>query len=295
MKHSSPRHLLITTLLAAVAFWCAHLAQLAVDDDRLSHDARAGGRVMPDPAAMRMASMGQPTMVADLLWVGVALNFADLVDHPDPQGPKWLLQMLRSVLELDPGWRTAYFYGGSMMRVLGEIDGSDEVFEHAMQVIPDDPYFPFSLGMNAYLYRQDLGRATEMLDRAASLPGAPAWYRSAAAGFLDESGQRRAALAYIDEQIEAETEEAVLQSLRRKKAALWHDELADRLDDKLAAARSDAGLPDGGLELLGALPPEPLGGAWIIAPDGHVRSDLADRSLARKARSRERAMLLRRR
>ncbi|RME20931.1 MAG: tetratricopeptide repeat protein [Deltaproteobacteria bacterium] len=295
MIQPSTRHLLVTLSLAAAGWWCAHLAQLSVDEQRLSHEARAAGRVMPDPAAMRAASMGQPTMVAHLLWIEVALNFADLVEHPDPQGPEWLLQMLRSVLELDPGWRTAYFYGGSMMRVLGDIDGSDEVFGRALEDLPDDPYFPFSLGMNAYLYRKDTETATKMLDRAASLPGAPAWYRAAAAGFLDESGQRQAALAYIEEEMKTETEEAVLRSLRRKRASLLHDELADRLDRQLAAARAAAGRPDGGLELLTDLPPDPLGGHWILAPDGHVRSDVADRSLARRDRDRERAMITRRR
>lgn len=290
-------HTLVLVGLCALGGGLAHLAHRAVDARRFEHQARASSRVMPDPAMVRVASLGQATLVGDTLWIRSALTFSDLVDHPDDTGAQWLLAMLRSVVALDPGWRTVYFYGGSMMRVLGDIDGSDELFGAGARDLPDDPYFPFSLGMNAYLYREDAVAAAEYLDRAAALPGAPPWYAAAAAGFLDEHGQRRAALEYLERQIAEEEEEEVRQSLERKYRSVLHDELAARIEERRAQVAREAGIdpavgPLPPLSVLGTLPEEPLGGTWIVAPDGHVRSDRAEARLARQLRSKERAMLI---
>lgn len=270
----------------------AHQAQVRADDLRRSAIAVSQSRVMPDPGTIRAASMGQQTFLADLLWVRVALSFADLVLKPDGDGPKWLVQVMRSVITLDPGWRTPYFYGGSMMRVLDNIDGSDEIFTAAMEAFPEDPYFPFSVGMNAYLYRKDPERAADLLSRAATLPGAPRWYGAAAAGFLDEHGQRKAALAYLQEQLEVEEEPGVREALERKYRDVLHDELASLLDERRRLVEAQQGRSITDLSLLGVLPDEPLGGAWIIAPDGAVRSSVAEERLARTLRDRERGMLI---
>lgn len=284
-------------LLAFVAGGTAHLAQRHTDALRREGEALVASRVMPDPATVRVAAMGQPTLVGDGLWIRAVLAFSDLVDHPDPDGTRWLKEMLRSVITLDPGWRTTCFYGGSMLRVLGDIDGSDELFAAGHSALPDDPYFPFSLGMNAYLYRQDPVAAAEWLDRAASLPGAPDWYRAAAAGFLDEHGQRQAALEYLKRQLEEEEEESVRASLEAKYRGVLHDELAARLDERRVEVARRAGVdpavgPLPPLDAVGPLPPEPLGGSWIIAPDGRVRSDRAEERLARELRDKERALLI---
>ncbi|MCK6505910.1 hypothetical protein L6R53_21410 [Myxococcota bacterium] len=290
-----PRRALGTLALVVLAFTfggLAHLAQRDLDPLRRSDLATSRTRVMPDPAAVRAAAMGQPTALADLLWVRVTLNFADLVDTRDRDGLPWLSAMLDSVLALDPAWRTPFFYGGSMMRVLDDVDASDRVFQQACQAFPLDPYFPFSLGMNAFLYRKDPATAAAQLTRAAELPGAPAWYRAAAAGFLDEHGQRQAALEYLRLQLEDEEEPAVRAALEDKYKRVLHDELAATLDERKAAWEAQAGQALDDLDALQPLPEDPLGEGWVLAPDGKVRSAVAERREAEKARDEERAMLI---
>jgi len=271
----------------------AHRVQLAVDARRQEGAKVRAGRVMPNPAALRSVAMDEPIALADLLWTRSALTFSDLFDHPDSRGNDWLLAMLRGVTTLDPSWRTAYFYGGSMMRVLGDIEGSDEIFAAGRAALPDDPYFPFSLGMNAYLYRQDPVEASALLQAASELPKAPPWYKAAAAGFLDAHGQRRAALTYLQEQLKVETEPATRHSLEHKWAALYHDDLSEGLTERKQALEAQRGRPLTELSALGDLPADPLGGKWIVAPDGVVRSSKADAELARKAVRVERSMLIR--
>ncbi|NOY24945.1 MAG: hypothetical protein GXP62_03645 [Oligoflexia bacterium] len=278
-------------LLAGVLGGLAHRVQVAVDVLRRAGVTGTAARVMPNPAMLRAASMGQPTVVADFLWVRVALNFAEIADHPTADGSHWLQLMIRGILALDPSWRTPYFYGGSMMRVLDNIDGSDEIFAAGAAAFPDDPYFPFSLGMNAYLYRQDATEAARLLSVAAKRPGAPPWYRSAAAGFLNEHGQRGAALAYLRRQLQTENEPAVRASLSKKYKRVLHDELSARLTDRKAAWEAKSGEPLQSVQALGELPEDPMGAGWIIAPDGVVRSKKVETTLAADLRNDERLML----
>lgn len=272
----------------------AHLAQRPVDGERFALDLRRDSYLVPDPAMMRAAALGQPSLLGDLLWVRVALNFADLVDHPDEKGSQWLRALIRSVTRLDPGWRTVYFYGGSMMRVLGDIDGSDEVFSLGREALPEDPYFPFSLGMNALLYRDDAVQAARWLAIAAELPGAPPWYKAASAGFIHREGQLDAALAYLREEIEQEREPSAREPLERRYRSLLHEKLAAQLTEAWQALPATSRAASG-LGALGPLPPDPLGGAWIVGADGEVRSDVDEALRRERAIAEERAMLVQRR
>ncbi len=268
----------------------AHRAHRQVDNVRFS-DASPERVFLPSAAALKVASMGYHTVTADLLWVRAVLTFAELYSDSTAEDVRWLDAMLTSVATLDPGWRTVYFHGGGMLRVCNAIDESDALFLKGMENLPNEPYFPFSVGMNAYLYRQDRARAAEYLSIAAKIPGSPPWYASAAAGFLDEGGGRPAAIRYLQEQIQTSTDPAVQRSLERKLSMLIHEELVERIASHRDELRRQQGHDITSVEDLGELPRDPLGGEWILAPDGVVRSSVADAQLAQQELSDERWML----
>lgn len=200
--------------------------------------------------------------------------------------------MLLTVSELDPSWRTVYFYGGSMLRTVGDIDGSDTLFLRATREIPDDAYFPFSVAMNAYLYHKDIDKAVQYMHTAASLPNAPDWYRWASAGFLDREGQRAAALRYLEEQLRDERDPAIRQRLVDRHNEVLHDELAAQLEEARERFKAARGVDIRRPEDLGALPEDPLGGHWIIGARGAIHSDVSERAQQARAVRRERNMLL---
>lgn len=286
------RALALHIAILVVAGWLAHVAQREADRVRLDEGADSTLYV-PSPEALRVASLGQPGMVADYLWVDAVLRFMDIFEGDEPGGHPWLFATLDSVATLDPGWRTVYFYGGSMLRVLDEIEASDQLYRRGMEALPDDPFFPFSLGMNAYLYRNDPMAAHRFLDQAAALPGAPPWYRAAAAAFLDHEGERRAALRYLGEELEGETRPRVRDALEARYRDLLHDERAEQIEERRSGWEDRHGRRLDDLEVLAPLPPDPYGEGWILAVDGVVRSRARDEVEARKARTDERAMLTR--
>jgi hypothetical protein len=282
----------IIAATGALGVAAAHGAHRSAD--RVRHDRSDETRTLYQPRgeALRVAAMGQHVLVADAMWVRAVLQFADLLEHPTDTNTRWVEATLHAIAALDPQWRTVYFYGGSFMRLMGDTDGSDQLFEMGRSQLPDDPYFPFALGMNAYLLRDDRAAAQVWLSRAAAMKGAPPWYHAAAAAFLEGKGERRAAIRYVEEQMADEARPAVLRSLSRKRQALMHDELSEQMTDELRAweAQRNVRAPD--LSVLGKLPEDPLGGEWIRAPDGVPRSSVRERLLDRRSRIDERQMLL---
>ena len=281
----------LTALILGLAVVGGHFSQRRVDSERFEGGGLATDIVELNPAALRVVTFGYHQSVAALLWVRAVLSFSDVFKEPREEEIAALRSKIASVGALDPTWRTVWFYGGSMLRVLDRVEDSDEVFREGMKNLPQDPYFPFALGMNAWLYRADAEEAGRYLGIAAELPGAPGWYAAAAAGFLDTGGQRRAGLRYLAEQIEAETDPDVRGWLERKYTEILHDERAEAIGQALESWRDAHPGSTAGLGRLEGLPEDPLGGRWILGADGQPRSSVREERLAAQARIDERLLL----
>jgi hypothetical protein len=277
--------------IALVAFIGTHQVQRAVDPVRRARAVDTQYTYLPSPETTHVASLGYHIMVADLMWIRAVLQFVDIIDSGGQQGLRWLHTMLDTVIRLDPRWRTTYFYGGSMLRVLKDVEGSDRIFSAGMAALPEDHHFPFSLAMNAYLYRDDPLTAVKYLIQASECPNAPAWYTTAVGGFIHKSGQRRTAIRYLKEQIEASGSDRERTFLSNKYVSLVHDEIASTLEDRRKQWEAAQGRPLVDLSALGDLPPDPYKKDWIIANDGAIRSQHMDGVVARREKLSERSML----
>lgn len=276
----------------------AHLGHRAADAARHEVGVDMDLLFLPDGRTLQVASLGFHEPVANFLWIRAVLLFGDRFGRdPSTEWGPWMNGMIRAINHLDPDWRTPYFYGGMFLRVIEDIEGSDAVFAAGAAAFPRDAFFPFALGMNAYLYRKDVEAAARWVGEASNRPNAPAWYAAAAAGFLAEQNQRATAIRFLRDERATTTDPAVREALDTKLAELTHDELAEALDAARTRYQSTFGTDVGDvveLERLGQpLPPDPLGGAWILAPDGHIRSSVREEKEVRSARSQERVWLLR--
>ena len=247
---------------------------------------------VPSPEATKVASLGFDLVVADLLWTRAVLLFVDFLDTESEDGVVWTRTVLKTVVELDPLWRTPFFYGGSMLRLLDDLDGSDEVFIAGAESFPQDAYFPFSLAMNAYMFRDDLDQATAHLTKAASLPNAPKWYRNAAAEFIHRGGQRKAAVTYLNEQIERANSDKERQLLITKRNDLLYAQLIEVVADRQDKWEAHVGRPLVDPMVLAPLPKDPKGGEWIVGGDGRVRSSNVEPKVRLRARNEERSILV---
>ena len=270
----------------------AHTVQSRGDEARRVTDEAWELRSMPRHSTVRLATFGQTVLAADLLWVRVVLRFAMMYESPSRSDAFWIRQMTRTVVALDPSWRTAYFYGGSMLRIVDDIEASDEIFKLARETeeLSDDPFFPFALAINAWLHHEDPELASRYLSEAAELPGAPKWYRAAAVGIVDKDLGRRAGIELVRRQLEQEEDDKARDFLEDKLARLLHEEYSEQLTEALAPG--DA-VPAGTEVVVEGLPPDPLGGHWIVGADRTIKSNVAEQRAAHKALHDSRHMLTR--
>lgn len=246
---------------------------------------------VPEPEALAHAASGFEEPLASLAWVRTVLIFGDHYGKAtDGVWLEWLRRMLRTVYTLDPSWRTVYFHGGSMLRASGDVAGSDAVFEAGHLALPQDPYFPFSLGMNAYLHHRENDEAARWLDMAARLPGAPPWYAAATAAMKSRDGDRLAGIRYLEEVLLSTDDPATRADAEWQLARLRHEELVASWQEACRRRRERVGplpAPAALAELGFPLPTNPRGDDWIVGADGVVRSEGAERDRVRLARRAE--------
>lgn len=242
---------------------------------------------LPSAQGIRMASSGFEEVVADLMWVRTVLLFGERYDSDDTDlWKEWLTGMVHTVTELDPQWRTPYWYGGGMLVVVGQIDASSAVYEQCSRERPEEYWCPFARGMNDLLYKNDALAAGSWLREAAGRPGAPKWYGSAAAALASKGGQRHAGLVYLEEQLGSTTDPGVRAALEYQRNKLTHDSLVATWEEAAKAWRDEHGpleRPEDLTKLGFALPQNPRGDDWIIGRDGVPRSAQSERDRARRA------------
>lgn len=284
---------LVAPVLALAAALAVGAALPAVDATRTARSIDNALLFLPEGRQLRMAATGQEELLSDVLWMRAVLTFGERWGSDTSTAwPEWMKRMVLVVTELDPSWRTPYFYGGALLRVIGDLEGSNEVFRRGHEALPDDFFFPFSLGMNAFVYGGRPGEAARWLEVASGLPDAPRWIAGAAAKMRADAGDRRAAVAYLEGVVRDTDREEVRADAEAQLGRLRHDDLVDAWTPLCRQFEAERGrrlqTPDELAAYAGRpLPPNPRGDAWTVGADGVVRSERAEAERVRRARINE--------
>lgn len=278
----------------------AHTSQRQVDAQRRDVNVNHELLFIPDAQNIRIASLDHSVHVADILWVRSVLAFGERWNTTgDRAWVEWLSRTVLGICQIDPRWRTPYFYGGVMLRVLGDYEGSTAVMKLGSENLPNDPFFPFSVGMNLYLNGGDREESARWVAEAARRPGAPEWYAVATVAFRQEQKERPQAIRFLQDELKLTDDPDLRVELERRLASLTHDEYAERLNELAEALAAERGRPARGVEellragKLTAEPPDPLGGGWIVDIDGKIKSSVRAAQEQEQALRYERDMLAR--
>lgn len=124
----------------------------------------SGPSVLASPTALFLSG-GRLSTAATGMWASTVLH----VTVAPPGDPSAIRTGVDGALTFDPTLTSAAAYGGRMLVNAGDIDGALAVHERGARLSPDDPWFPWILGMELW---QDAGRpqdAVPWLRRAADL------------------------------------------------------------------------------------------------------------------------------
>ncbi|MEC7984697.1 MAG: hypothetical protein VX278_06010, partial [Myxococcota bacterium] len=164
------------------------------------------------------------------------------------------------------------------------------------KALPDDAFFPFSLSTNASEFHQDNDKALHWMKVAANSPNAAPWYSAAVAGLMVKEGDRRASIRYLKEQLE-QVEDPTLRSFSEERLRiLIHEELEEQIEERRRRFIEVVGRNIQSVSELELDFPDPyhvMGGEWILADDGRVRSSIVEEKVLKKTKKRERELLMR--
>lgn len=263
---------------------------------------------LPDGRLLRTLSLGYESVVADLLWARATSLFGQRYGDSDQDWYPWLYHMMDLVTDLDPEFRAAYKYGGTMLRIDGVfVDQSSLIFQKGARQLPTYWYFPFAIGMN-YFNQDRRMLAARYMEQAATV-ARQLQKDLSDAGSLDEEGlvegydgpdylHNLAVSLYSDsDQLEIGLQ-FLLEEQRHLPAGRARDAVRIKIiETRYLMARRDAlvvmdrykkqtgRLPTtpGDVTTLGlSLPDDPLGGQWVWdehqgAKEGSLVSDAYER------------------
>ncbi len=223
---------------------------------------------LPTGRLLNALALGYEPLLADLLWVRATVLFGTNygVERTD-DWYAWLFHMTNLATDLDPKFRAAYKYGGSMLKTDGVfVDQSNLLFQKGMHELEEEWYFPFAIAMNYFMYKDDRETAARYMRIAAETGSGPFYLRNLAASLISESHDLESALVFMQEERRVVREEKVAAALDLKIAetryAIGVRDASNAIHEFRRRTGDFPPEPDGVATAGLSLPPDPFGGVW---------------------------------
>ena len=161
-------------------------------------------------------------------------------------------------------------------------------------MFPEESRFAFLLSTNASNHHEDVDRALYWMQKAAAVPNAAPWYSAAVAGLIKKGDGLDSSILYLEKQLETMPPSVLRDFTEERYRLLVHDALVPKIEELRQKFILATGRAPQKVEELQIPVPDPYkgkGGAWIISPDGHVRSSIIETKQVRKAQSSEKELI----
>ncbi len=239
---------------------------------------------LPKGEHLKVAVLGYDELAADLLWLRAVQHFGEAVQHFGKKDhPKdeylWAYHVVDVVTDLDPAFLAPYQVAGTILGVWADLPReSIAILEKGVRHHPEVWQLQFLLGYDYFYELCDTARAAEYLRRASRLPGAPEYLPKLAARMSVEAGDPDAALEFLGRFHQQAKDERTREALARRMKEVIAERDIRFLEGAVRRYRARhrqapttfQDLIKGGL--LARIPEEPLGGAYVLRPDGTVTS-----------------------
>jgi tetratricopeptide (TPR) repeat protein len=191
-RPSSGRLLAALPLLFAAAVGL----QMARDSGRRPFEPPAGMLWFRSGEAVKRMALGYDAILADLYWMRAVVYYGgQRLVTTAPPNYDLLYSLLDLVTTLDPRFNIAYRFGAIFLAEAypsgpGRPDQAIALLERGIERTGRWEYM-HDIGFVHYWWLRDYPKAAEWFERAAAVPGAPAWLTPLAATTLAAGGDRR--------------------------------------------------------------------------------------------------------
>lgn len=233
---------------------------------------------LPKGEYIKVAVLGYRQIASDLIWLKAVQYLGEI--NQTPEGWLWAYHVMDVVTDIDPQFVAVYQAGGTILGVWAQrVQESIMLLEKGVRHNPNVWTLPFFLGYDYFYELHDPVTAAKYFRMASALPGAPAYLPKLAARMTVEAGDPAAALEFL-ERLYTQTQDERLQEalVQRMKEVIIERDIRF-LEEGVRQYRARYKRWPAGLEdlvhkrIITAIPPEPLGGAYVLgSPEGTVKS-----------------------
>ncbi|MBL9021265.1 MAG: hypothetical protein JNL21_03650 [Myxococcales bacterium] len=229
-------------------------AQLPVREVSLQLREDSEVYLLPPPEQLELASLGHRAALADLLWAKVLVTQGLRVEQK--RRFETVGAYLDAIIHLDPKFREPYRLSDTLLTFqavevpLSEVYKARSVLERAVEELPNDPELWLQLGqfvafIAAPSYLKDPAEqerwrieGARYLARAAELGANDPniqWQALGGFGILRRSGQREAAISFLERTLATTQDEELRQKLHAQLNAYKEDRMVERWEARKAA------------------------------------------------------------
>lgn len=238
----------------------------------------------PDPLVLQTLALGDKYSAADITWLETTNYFGG-----QDGAEQWyarLSGLLNTIVSLDPNFEYAYLFGGNALSsTMSGVGTADDLLERGMKQFPKNWRFPFYIGLNAYIFRDDNKRAGQFIGQAAGFPNAPRFLAAFSTRLLASSGDCDESMRMLQSLLQKSTDKVVQKNLReRQRYLVWecNFQLLEQVSTQYQKQRNVA--PKNMQELVSSgilprIPEDPFGGRWSIGTDGQILSSTKKKRL----------------
>ena len=224
---------------------------------------------LPRGEYLKPAMLGYHHLGADVLWLRLLQVLGKKNSTADEYA--WIYHALDIVTTLDPQYAYAYYVGGVALTNLAErVDLSNRLLEKGHRENPNEWNLPFLLGYNHYFVLGDPAKGAEYIDRAARIPGGPAFLPGLSTRMYAEAGNPDVALAFLDALWKETSDPHMRAELANRAKEVTIERDIRNIEAAVEQYRKKQGRPPAGLQdltkqgYLTHLPQEPFGGSYQI-------------------------------
>jgi tetratricopeptide (TPR) repeat protein len=163
---------------------------------------------LPNGRFLRVASLGYPTFLADLIYLWSIQHYGT---YREQDRFLYLEKVYGEVIaQLDPRYVDPYLVGALILVIeKGDVQAGLRLLDQGMEANPDEWILPYEAGFWAYDTAKDYDLAARYFHRAMQIPGAPPSTRRLYAEMFNKRGDKETSLALWREVLETAEDQKV--------------------------------------------------------------------------------------
>lgn len=174
---------------------------------------------LPPPLEIKYLTGGFASQMSDSFWLRSVQDTQyceQNIDEKTCSGKSWFFNVINLVVELEPQFAEAYYFGGLSLTILiNDFQGASIIFDKGTSVFKYEWPMLYLAAYHALFEEKDKAKAAKLYLRAAD-NGAPSWVRLTAGKLAAEGGSAETAEEILQQLIKSESHPKWIEKLKGK-------------------------------------------------------------------------------